>query len=112
MTKIFYAKICNTIYGEYMAHVWYEQKYCYTKISNTKILQMKLMRITVLRYPSLYQQLLSQNILWDKNAVEFNNIKSYLPSRLGGHQQQKQVRFLMVHTSKRAWPLKIGGCGR
>ena len=33
-----------------MVRVWYEQKYCYTKISSTNILRMKLMRITVYIY--------------------------------------------------------------
>ena len=35
------------VYSGYMARVWYEQKYCYMKISNSKILLTKLMWITV-----------------------------------------------------------------
>ena len=29
------------LYDKYVAHIWYEWKYCYMKISNTKILQTK-----------------------------------------------------------------------
>ena len=36
-----------TIYGEYMTRIWYEQKNCYTKLSNTKMVRTKLMRIMV-----------------------------------------------------------------
>ena len=51
--EIFYANVFTSItillYGEYMTHIWYEQKYYYTKISltHTKNLWTKLMRITV-----------------------------------------------------------------
>ena len=37
----------TNMYGVYMVRVWYERKYCYTKISNTKSLRTKLMWITV-----------------------------------------------------------------
>ena len=48
MTKNFYVNFftSNTIYGEYMACIRYERKYCYMKISNT-ILQTKLIQIMV-----------------------------------------------------------------
>ena len=48
----------NTIYGEYMAHIWYDRKYCYTKISNTKFLRTKskLMRLRYYRYVDILEE--------------------------------------------------------
>ena len=58
MTKTFYAKIiCTNQSSKYNEIImacsqYYEQKYCYTKISRTKILQIILMRISVVQNQS------------------------------------------------------------